>query len=90
MINITKSKVLNYVEKALSEQTTLYYGCQTPKWIHQKTDAAAESTEGGKVMTAKLKNIGLWAAAIFFSTVIICTFFVAVGFMVLQVKEWCL
>lgn len=40
-------------------------------------------------MTAKLKNIGLWAAAIFFSTVIICTFFVAVGFMVLQIKEWC-
>lgn len=26
MINITKSKVLNYVEKVLSKQTTLYYG----------------------------------------------------------------
>ena len=40
----TKSKVLNYVEKALSGQTTLYYGCQTPKWIREKTDAKAGDT----------------------------------------------
>ena len=40
-------------------------------------------------MLKRIKDIGLWAAAIFFSTVIICTFFVAVGFMVLQIKEWC-
>lgn len=44
MININKSKVLNYVEKALSEQTTFYYGCQTPKWIREKTDAKAGDT----------------------------------------------
>lgn len=41
-------------------------------------------------MLERIKGIGLWAAAIFFSTAIICTFFVAVGFMVLQVKEWCI
>lgn len=35
----TKIKVLNYVEKALSEQTTLYYGCQTPgKAIREPQD----------------------------------------------------
>ena len=44
MINTTKSKVLNYVEKALSKQTTLYYGCHTPKWIREKTDAKAGDT----------------------------------------------
>lgn len=38
----TKSKVLNYIEKVVSEQTP--YGYQTPKWIKEKTDAKAGDT----------------------------------------------
>ena len=36
-----KSKVLAYVEKALTEQMPLHYRFQTPKWIREKIDAKA-------------------------------------------------
>lgn len=41
-------------------------------------------------MLGRIKDIGQWAAAIAFSTLIIFGFFIAVAVFVMQFKEWCL
>ena len=39
-----KDSVMRYVQNALGKQTSVYFGCQSPKWIRSKMDAHAGDT----------------------------------------------